>query len=187
MKGPDDILRFWFADRAAEQWYLPSDAFDAEIRGEFEAVAIKLAADQIGLRSAHEWELESPQSHLALIIALDQFPRNMYRDTPAAFAWDIYALKAAKRMIAKKTDVHLTQSQRPFAYMPLMHSEELADQNQCVDICDVRLEDGNTLKFAEIHRDIIARFGRFPHRNKILGRTTSKAEQAFLDEGGFSG
>ena len=111
----------------------------------------------------------------------------MYRDTPAAFAWDIYALKAAKRMIAKKTDVHLTQSQRPFAYMPLMHSEELADQNQCVDICDVRLEDGNTLKFAEIHRDIIARFGRFPHRNKTLGRTTSKAEQAFLDEGGFSG
>lgn len=187
MKGPDDILRFWFADRAAEQWYLPSDAFDAEIRGEFEAVAIKLAADQIGLRSAHEWELESPQSHLALIIALDQFPRNMYRDTPAAFAWDIYALKAAKRMIEKKTDVHLTQSQRPFAYMPLMHSEELADQNQCVDICDARLEDGNTLKFAEIHRDIIARFGRFPHRNKILERPTSKAEQAFLDEGGFSG
>jgi len=187
VKGPDDILRFWFSDRAAEQWYIPSDAFDAEVRGEFEAVAIKLAADQIGARSAHTWETWDAESHLALIIALDQFPRNMYRNTPAAFAWDKYALKAAKRMIAKKTDIHLTQTQRPFAYMPLMHSEVLGDQEACVEVCDARLEDGNTLKFAEIHRDIIARFGRFPHRNKILGRATSKAEQVFLDEGGFSG
>jgi len=187
VKGPDDILRFWFSDRAAEQWYIASDAFDAELRAEFEATAIKLAADQIGQRSAHEWELQSPQAHLALIIALDQFPRNMYRNTPAAFAWDKYALKAAKRMIAKKTDIHLTQTQRPFAYMPLMHSEVLGDQEACVEVCDARLEDGNTLKFAEIHRDIIARFGRFPHRNKILGRETKPQEQAFLDEGGFAG
>jgi len=97
----------------------------------------------------------------------------MYRNTPAAFAWDATALKAAKRMISRKTDIHLTQTQRPFAYMPLMHSETLADQNECVRLCDARLEDGGTLKFAEIHRDVIARFGRFPHRNKVLGRQTS--------------
>jgi len=187
MKVPDDILRFWFSDRAEEQWYKSSDAFDAEIRGEFEATAIKLASDQIGGRAAHPWEQQSPEAHLALIIVLDQFPRNMYRETPAAFAWDGYARKAALRMIEKKTDIHLTQKQRPFAYMPLMHSEVLADQEQCVRLCDARLEDGNTFKFAEIHRDIIARFGRFPHRNKILGRKTSPDEQAFLDSGGFSG
>jgi len=187
MKGPDDILRFWFSDRAAEQWYASSDAFDAEVRREFEATAIKLAADQIGARAAHPWEEQTPQAHLALIIALDQFPRNMYRHTPAAFAWDGYARKVSKRMVDRKTDIHLTQTQRPFVYMPLMHSEALADQERCVQLCDVRLEDGNTLKFAEIHRDIIARFGRFPHRNETLGRKTSPEEQTFLDEGGFSG
>jgi len=177
MKGPDDILRFWFSDRAAEQWYIASDAFDAEVRSEFEATAIQLAADQIGSRSAHVWETASAEAHLALIIALDQFPRNMYRDTPAAFAWDGYARKSTKRMVEGKTDIHLSQIQRPFAYMPLMHSENLADQTQCVNLCDARLEDGNTLKFAEIHRDIIARFGRFPHRNKILGRASKPEEQ----------
>ena len=187
MKGPDDILRFWFSGRVAEQWYISSDAFDAEVRDLFEATAIKLAADQIGARSAHDWERQSPESHLALIIALDQFPRNMYRDTPAAFAWDGYARKVTKRMVERKTDIHLTQAQRPFAYMPLMHSEVLADQEQCVRLCDARLKDGNTLKFAEIHRDIIARFGRFPHRNEILSRKMFPEEQAFLDEGGFSG
>ena len=187
MKTPDDILRFWFSGRAAQQWYISSDAFDAEVRGEFETTAITLAAEQSGSKTANRWETQSPQAHLALIIALDQFPRNMYRETPAAFAWDKYALAAAKRMIDRKTDIHLSQTQRPFAFMPLMHSEALADQKLCVSLCDARLDDGNTLKFAEIHRDIIARFGRFPHRNKILGRKNTAEEQAFLDEGGFSG
>jgi len=187
MKEPGDILRFWFSNRAEKLWYQSSDAFDAEIRAKFETTAIKLAADQIGARSPHVWETQGAESHLALIVALDQFPRNMYRDTPAAFAWDKYAVNVAKRMIERKTDIHLSQIQRPFAFMPLMHSEDLADQELCVSLCDARLDDGNTLKFAEIHRDIITRFGRFPHRNNILGRATSPKEQAFLDEGGFSG
>jgi uncharacterized protein (DUF924 family) len=186
VKRPDDILRFWFGAEAEKHWFKSTDAFDAEIRRDFEAVAIALAADQSGATSPHPWEKQSPESHLALIIALDQFPRNMYRNTPAAFAWDAAALEVAKRMISRKTDIHLTQKQRPFAYMPLMHSETLADQEACVRLCDARLEDGNTLKFAEIHRDVIARFGRFPHRNKTLGRQTSAEEQAFLDDGGFS-
>ncbi len=187
MKGAEDILRFWFGAEAKKHWFKSTDAFDAEIRQEFEALAIALAADQSGKASSpHAWEKQSPEAHLALIIALDQFPRNMYRHTPAAFAWDALALKSAKRMISRKTDIHLTQTQRPFAYMPLMHSENLADQEDCVRLCDARLEDGNTLKFAEIHRDVIARFGRFPHRNKVLGRQTTAEEQAFLNDGGFS-
>jgi len=187
VKEPDDILRFWFSDRASKHWFNSSDAFDAEIRREFERTAIALAAALAGRNSAHKWEGQSPQAHLALIIALDQFSRNMYRDTPAAFAWDGFALKTAKRMTARKTDIHLPQKQRAFAYMPYMHSESLADQEECVRLSDARLDDESTLKFAKIHRDIIARFGRFPHRNQILGRETLPEEQSFLDRGGFSG
>ena len=187
MKEPGDILRFWFGASAEKHWFKSTDAFDAEVRREFETTAIALAAEHVSTRSAHSWESQSPEAHLALILALDQFPRNMYRDTPAAFAWDKYACAAAKRMVDRKTDIHLTQKQRPFAYMPLMHSEKLEDQDACVALCDARLEDGNTLKFAEIHRDIISRFGRFPHRNVILGRTSLPEEKAFLEAGGFAG
>jgi uncharacterized protein (DUF924 family) len=187
VSGPDDILRFWFSDRAEKHWFKSSDAFDAEIRQKFEVTAMELAAQQATRNSAHDWEKQSPDAHLALVIALDQFPRNMYRDTAAAFAWDRFALVAAKRMVERKTDIHLSQKQRPFAYMPFMHSEDLADQDECVRLCDARLDDSNTLKFAHIHRDIILRFGRFPHRNRILGRDTQPEERAFLDDGGFSG
>lgn len=187
MKGPNDILQFWFSDRVKKQWFKSSDAFDAEIRQEFESTAMTLAAAQAERKTAHAWEGQGPEAHLALILALDQFPRNMYRATPAAFTWDSFALAAAKRMVARKTDIHLTQKQRSFVYMPYMHSEDLADQDECIRLSDARLDDEGTLKFAKIHRDIIARFGRFPHRNSILGREISPEEQAFLDQGGFSG
>jgi uncharacterized protein (DUF924 family) len=187
MTEPDNILRFWFSDRASKYWFKSSDAFDAEIRREFENTAISLAATQAENKAPHKWEKHSPEAHLALIIALDQFPRNMYRDTPAAFAWDRYALAAAKRMITRKTDIYLPQKQRPFAYMPFMHSETLADQDECIRLSDARLDDEGTLKFAKIHRDIISSFGRFPHRNQILGRESSPEELTFLNEGGFSG
>ena len=187
MKTPDDILRFWFGAAAEKHWFNSTDAFDAEIRREFEVTAIQLAADMSGSLQAHAWEKQNVQAHLALIIALDQFPRNMYRATPAAFAWDDAALKSAKRMIELRTDIHLPQKQRPFVYMPLMHSEKLGDQDACVRLCDARLKDDKTLKFAQSHRDIIQRFGKFPHRDKILGRPTSPEEQAFLDDGGFAG
>ncbi len=187
MKEPDDILRFWFGAEAQGHWFSATDAFDAMVRREFETTAMTLAAQCSATAKAHAWEIESPQAHLALILALDQFPRNMYRNTVAAFAWDSVAVKVSKRMIERKTDIHLPQTQRPFAYMPLMHSEKREDQEECVRLCDARLDDGNTLKHAKIHRDIILRFGRFPHRNQILGRHMSVEEQAFLDAGGFSG
>lgn len=187
MKGPGDILKFWFSDRVANQWFKSSDAFDAEIRREFEDTAMVLAAEQAESTAAHAWETQGPEAHLALILALDQFPRNMYRDTRAAFAWDGFALAAAKRMISRRTDFLLSQKQRPFVYMPFMHSEDLADQDKCIHLSEARLDDLSTLKFAKIHQDIISRFGRFPHRNPILGRDSLPEEIAFLDEGGFSG
>lgn len=187
MKGPEDILRFWFSDHAGKHWFKSTDAFDAEIRRAFESTAIAIAAQQSSVKTRHPWEAQSPEAHLALILCLDQFPRNMYRETPAAFAWDRFALASARRMVARKTDIHLSQKQRPFAYMPFMHSEKIEDQDECVRLCDARLTDPNTLKFAHIHRDIILRFGRFPHRNQILGRDSRPEEITFLEQGGFAG
>lgn len=179
-------MAFWFSPKVQRSWFKSTDAFDALVRRNYEATAISLAADQVKADRTHEWEREGFEAHLALIIALDQFPRNMYRATPAAFAWDHMALAAAKRLVALKGDLSLTQAQRPFVYMPYMHSENLEDQDACVTLCDARLDDESTLKFAKIHRDVIAQFGRFPHRNKFLRRETTEEEQAFLNAGGFS-
>jgi len=184
MKTASYILEFWFSETAKKYWFKSTDAFDAKVRIDFEATAIALAGDQ-ELRKA--WENQGAESHLALIIALDQFPRNMYRDTLGMFAWDKFALGSAKRLVKKGEDLQLSQDQRPFVYMPYMHSETLVDQETCVELCDARLDNENTLTFAIIHYDIIKRFGRFPHRNSILGRETNPSEQAFLDNGGFSG
>ncbi len=186
MKTPDDVLQFWFSDKAKKYWFSSTDAFDAHVRQVFETTAMSLAAAQENADIPHPWESQGAKAHLALIITLDQFPRNMYRETPAAFAWDDKAVAAAKRLVARKLDLHLSQAQRPFVYMPYMHSENLADQEACVTLCDARLVEDNTLKFAEIHRDIISQFGRFPHRNVVLRRTMTPDEQTFLDEGGFS-
>ncbi len=186
VKTAVEILAFWFAPDVKKHWFKSTDAFDARMRKSFEMAAMSLAADQTKADVAHAWESQGPEAHLALIIALDQFPRNMYRATPAAFAWDGKAVAAAKRMVARKTDLLLTQEQRPFVYMPYMHSENLADQEACVTLCDARLVEDGTLRFAKIHRDVIAQFGRFPHRNKFLGRETTPEEQVFLDDGGFS-
>ena len=184
MKSPADILAFWFSEPSKKRWFKSTDAFDATIRLNFEATALFLVGDKT---SQNSWESEGSRSHLALIILLDQSPRHMYRDTSAMFAWDIHALDSAKRLIARKGDLQLSQTERPFAYMPFMHSENLNDQTRCVELCDARLDEESTLRHAKNHRDIIKRFGRFPHRNPILGREMTKAESAFLKNGGFSG
>jgi uncharacterized protein (DUF924 family) len=184
MISPSDILRFWFSETDKKHWFNATDAFDAEIRNRFEVSAMAAASSLLDT-TPHGWEA-SIESSLALILMLDQFPRNMYRGTPGAFAWDSLAVAVAGRMVDKSWDLKTAQERRAFIYMPFMHSEDLAVQDKCVALCDARLEDESTLFHAKAHRKLILEFGRFPHRNKVLGRDSTPAEKAFLDAGGYS-
>ncbi len=177
------VLQFWFEDTPPKNHFNSSPAFDAEIRDKFEVMAIDNAA--MASQKIHPWEA-SPQTALALIITLDQFPRNMYRDTPAAFSWDPIALKVAKRAIKKGFDLNIPQARRSFIYMPFMHSEILEEQRRCVAYIDQRLDNENTLFHAEAHMKVIEQFGRFPHRNIILGRESTEAELRYLSDGGYT-
>jgi uncharacterized protein (DUF924 family) len=141
-----------------------------------------LAERRGGLSS---WET-SDDGALALTIVLDQFPRNVFRDDPKAFSSDALAREVASRALARGVDKRINPPLLQFLYLPFMHSEELADQIRCVLLFQGGSDQEN-LRYAEIHADIIRRFGRFPHRNRILGRATTAEEQAFLDAGGFSG
>jgi uncharacterized protein (DUF924 family) len=131
-----------------------------------------------------DWQ-RTPGGALALILLLDQFPRNAFRGTPRMYASDAQALTAAKAAIAAGHDRHIDADLRLFFYLPFAHSEALADQERSVALC--RDLDGNSLAHAEGHRDIVKCFGRFPHRNLILGRAMTEGEQRFLDQGGYAG
>lgn len=179
-----DILSFWFDEIPRALWFNATDAFDADIRARFEMTALGLAS-AVSQTKPHEWE-DSPDWALALIIALDQFPRNMYRGTRAAFAWDALSLSVAKRLCADNRDLKIAQERRAFVYMPFMHSEDLDDQKRCVALVDSRLDDSSTLHHAKEHCRVIERFGRFPHRNDIVGRDSTKEEIAFLKSGGYA-
>ena len=176
---PSDVLAFW---RAAghDRWYARDEAFDAEVRRRYLALWRNAAAGELTA-----WE-QSDDGALALVIVLDQFARNMFRGDARAYSSDAMACEVASRAIDRGTDVRIAQDLREFLYMPLMHSEQLCDQLRCVDLFRAAGSADN-LKYAEDHAAIIARFGRFPHRNRILGRPMTVDEQAFLDEGGFSG
>src|SRR5229473_715940 len=177
--APAEILAFWRA-AGRDRWYKRDDAFDAEVRGRFLKLWRKAAAGELS-----SWEA-TDDGALALVIVLDQFPRNMFRDDIRAYSSDGLARAVADRAIARGADIGVEPGLLEFLYMPLMHSEQLADQQRCVELFRMA---GNTdnLKYAEDHAEIIRRFGRFPHRNAILGRATTLPEQAFLDSGGFSG
>lgn len=176
---PADILAFW-REAGRERWYDHSDAFDAEVRRRFLPLWHKAAAG--GLAS---WE-DSDDGVLALVIVLDQFPRNMFRGTPEAFASDAPAREVARRAIERGTDRRIDPLLLEFLYLPFMHSEHLPDQLRCVALFE-NTDSAENLKYAREHADIIQRFGRFPHRNRLLGRDTTADEQAFLDGGGFAG
>ena len=176
---PDDVLAFWRA--AGEQkWFAKNDAFDAEIKSRFlptyEAAAKGALAD---------WEA-TPEGALALTIVLDQFPRNMFRRDARAFAADAAARAVADRALARGFDRQVPEDQRLFFYLPFEHSEAMADQDRCCALIKA-LGNPDLLHWAELHADIIRRFGRFPHRNAVLGRTTTPAEKAYLDADGFAG
>jgi uncharacterized protein (DUF924 family) len=177
--SPADILAFWRTAGEA-RWFGKDAAFDDAIRRRF--LATWEAARDGKLDS---WQ-DSDDGALALVIVLDQFPRNMFRGDARAFATDPTARTVAMRAIDAGRDVRVDSDLRAFFYLPLMHSEVLDDQLACVALYR-RLGYAENLKFAEIHADIIRRFGRFPHRNAVLGRATTADEQAFLDSGGFAG
>ena len=177
--APAEILAFW-REAGSDRWYKQDDAFDADLRSRYLELWQKAACGELS-----SWET-TDDGALALTIVLDQFPRNMFRGDSRTFSSDALAREVALRAIARGADTRVEAALLEFLYMPLMHSEHLADQVRCVELFRAA---GNTdnLGYAERHADIIRRFGRFPHRNRALGRTTTAEEQAFLDSGGFSG
>jgi uncharacterized protein (DUF924 family) len=174
-----DVLTYWRA-LGPKRWFVRDAAVDTEIRAKFLGLYTAAVAGSLG-----PWE-DDASGALAHIIVLDQFPRNMFRDSAAAFAADPLACAVAGRAIDRGFDRQAAKAERPFFYLPYMHSEALADQQRCLNLCRAG-EDAGTLEYAELHLDIIRRFGRFPHRNAMLGRVTTPEEQAFLDGGGFAG
>jgi uncharacterized protein (DUF924 family) len=175
---PSEVIEFWRA-AGPKRWFSKRKAFDAEFRQRFLAAhEATLRGDLIG------WSLTA-EGALALVLLLDQFPRNAFRDTPRAFETDLLAREMADQALAKGFDQQVDELLRPFFYMPFMHSEHLADQQRCVALCSA--VDAGTQRAAATHRDIMARFGRFPHRNAVLGRVSTQEEIAFLADGGFKG
>ena len=175
---PTEILAFW-RDAGPDRWYRRDDAFDAEVCRRFLGLWQCAAAGELA-----SWET-SDDGALALVIVLDQFPRNLFRDDVRTYASDPLAREVAHRAIDCGVDARIDGDLREFLYLPLMHSEHLPDQLRCIELSRAAGHAEN-LKWAEHHADIIRRFGRFPHRNRLLGRSTTPDEQAFLDEGGFS-
>jgi uncharacterized protein (DUF924 family) len=175
----DDVLRFWFDRLGRKSWFVKDAAIDAEIRDRFAPLI-----DDINVRPVED-SVSSPAHVLATVIVLDQFARNIYRGTPRAFAYDELARGIARLAIALGLDQRLPAEQRVFFYMPFEHSEAYADQLRSVELIGA-LGDDEYTRYAEAHRDAIERFGRFPHRNAILGRVSTPDEIAFLKEPGSS-
>ena len=174
-----EVVTFWLA-QSEKVWFSPDPAFDAEVLSRFAELVERAKSGTLD-----DWA-DSPEGALALVLLLDQMTRNIYRDSPEMYAADGKALDVAKRAIARGFDQELPKDKRRWLYMPFMHSENLADQKRSVELFAAS-ELSESLPFAVEHADIVRRFGRFPHRNAILGRQTTPEEAAFLAGGGFSG
>ena len=192
---PENVLEFWFGSdpkaplAKAPSWFKKDAAFDRQIKDTFEGLL-----EQAKKGELDEWRTTS-RGLLAFIVLLDQFSRNMYRDTPATFAQDPLALEASMEGQRLGLDRELTTIERQFFYLPMMHAEDLAMQRRCIEAYerllesapdDVRAFTANALDFGKRHLVIVERFGRFPHRNKILGRESTPAEIEFLAQPGSS-
>jgi uncharacterized protein (DUF924 family) len=178
---PEEVLAFWLDECSPEDWYRSVPEFDAKIRDRFLDTWREAAEGALGL-----W-LTYPSGVLAYIILTDQFSRNMFRDHGDAFATDHLALAAAKMAIERHWDEKIAEPARQFFYMPLMHAENLCDQDRAVRLIHTRMPitGANVRDHACAHRAVIRDFGRFPYRNTALGRKTTASEQAFLDAGGY--
>ena len=190
MSQAQEILEFWFGKpddsdygKSRKVWFTKNPEFDQEVRSRFLPIYQQAAAGELD-----DWKA-SPQGCLALIILLDQFPRNMFRGQPQAFATDPQALAYAKHAVTNGFEQELLPIQRQFIYLPFEHSENLADQHQCIKLFST-LQDYpecvSGVDYAHRHLKVIERFGRFPHRNEILGRETTSEEAEFLHQPGSS-
>ena len=191
MSSPNDVLRYWFGDEPLQPrnklWWQGGDQLDRDIAARFGQLVERALAGELD-----HWA-ETPRGRLALVILLDQFTRNIYRGSGKAFAGDEPALRIVRDGIAAGDDQRLHPLERTFFYLPLEHAESLAAQDEAVARFEQLLSEtpeehretvAGSLDYARQHHEIIARFGRFPHRNKVLGRESTPAEAAYLDAGG---
>lgn len=175
-RSAEEVVAFW-RDAGPDRWWSKSEDFDARFRREFQATHEQAAAGRL------EGWLATPVGALALVLLLDQFPRNCFRGEARTYATDDLALRYAKLAVDAGLDRAIEPDLRLFLYMPFMHSEDMSDQDRSVELNQAL---GDT-DYAVHHRSIVARFGRFPHRNAVLGRTSTPDEEAFLAAGGFAG
>lgn len=176
-----EVLRFWFEESVPAQWFQKNEAFDAEVRARF-----LCTYDMVTKDLCHEWSRD-PEGILALCLILDQFPRNMFRGTAKAFETDDKAILVAKDALHKGFDIVLPPIKRRFVYLPFEHSEKLSDQVKSVALFETMKEaDPLAYEYAQKHYEVIKTFGRFPHRNEILGRDSTDEEIVYLEKfGGF--
>lgn len=182
MVTPDEVTAYWLNDVGPKGWYAGGDALDADIRARFEHTWNEAVEGACGL-----W-LTSAKGTLGYLILTDQLPRNMHRGSAKAFATDKSARAAAKAAIDRDWDMKIPEPARQFFYMPLMHSENLSDQDRCVRLMCSRMPDtgDDNLPHARAHRQIIRKFGRFPYRNDAFGRTSTAAEIAWMADEGYA-
>jgi uncharacterized protein (DUF924 family) len=178
MTSAHDVVSFWH-EAGPQKWFRKDEAFDALFRERF------LATHKAAAHGELDPWIQEPEGALALVVLLDQFPRNAFRASPRMYATDAKARDVARAAIEWGFDLQVDPALRPFFYLPLMHSELLADHDRSVELA--RPLGGEHERYAQHHRAIIERFGRFPHRNAILGRTSTPEEAQFLEEGGFAG
>ncbi|CDZ46363.1 DUF924 family protein [Neorhizobium galegae] len=177
IKTPDEVFAFWFRELTRKDWFEKNEALDEAMRRHFAATHLSLARGELDA-----WRT-SPENRLAAVIVLDQLSRNLYRGTPLAFATDWLALREARLAIEAGADMAVLPEQRSFFYLPFEHSEVLADQDRSVELFAL-LGDADYLDYAERHRLVIREFGRFPHRNALLGRESTAAELEYLAKPG---
>ncbi|WP_028465451.1 DUF924 family protein [Nisaea denitrificans] len=179
MRDIDQVYSFWFEECSEKQWFEKDPELDRQIRERFGALVEAAAEGKL-----EDW-LETPRGALAYILLLDQFTRNIHRGSGKAFAADAKARAAAIKVLVDGYDGESTDREKTFLYLPFEHSENLEDQERCVALFEA-IGDDRLTDYAVRHRDIIARFGRFPHRNDVLGRESTEAEQEFLKQPGSS-
>ena len=177
IRGPEEVVSYWCETLTVKDWWQSTPELDARVREQFAATHLALSREV-----TPEWRA-SPEARLAAIIVLDQFPRNMYRASPMAFAVDWIARREARLALEAGADKQVDYGRRHFFYMPFEHSEDLADQDLSVALFEAH-DDEMYLDYAIRHREVIAEYGRFPHRNAYLGRVSTPEEVAYLAEPG---